>query len=186
MILGYYRQYPEREETAAAVDEASPAALLRAERCVRIESDPPGDRARLFALIGDLEPGDVLVAPSCRRLGRTVAEVCRTAVLVHEQRASLRLAAERIDSITPAARQVLMVLAEFDRAIAARRRAEGLRETAGLGVRPGRPRKVGPDAVPWLRMELAAGRSFASLARELGVHPTTVMRLARRVEETGG
>jgi DNA invertase Pin-like site-specific DNA recombinase len=181
MIVGYYRQYPEREE-AGADDEVAPTVLLRAERCVRIETDPPGERARLFATIRELESGDVFAAPSCRRLGRTVSEVCRVAALVHEQRATLRLAVERIDTASPAARQVLSVLAEFDRAVAARQRENGLKEAQIRGVPTGRPRKIGTGDVPWLKMELAGGRSYASLARELGVHPTTIMRLARLVD----
>ncbi|MBF0324030.1 recombinase family protein [Magnetospirillum moscoviense] len=180
MIYGYYRRYSPHEEAA---EETSPTTLLRAERCVRIEVDAPGERTRLAALIKELEHGDVLVAPSCQRLARTAGEICRIAAALHDRRANLRLATERIDTTTPVARLVLTVLGDYERGVVTRHRQNGLREAAARGVAAGRPRKIGASDVPWLRMEINAGRSFASLARELGVHPTTVMRLARQVGE---
>lgn len=175
MIVGYYRRI-EGEEGGA------PAALLRAERCLRIETDPVGRDDARARLLADLGSGDVLVSPSIAHLAVSAGELLRVCARVHRQGATLRLAAEQIDTSIAAARNALLALAEFERRTLEARRRTGRADAELRGARPGRPAKLDAKMVRTIRDDLAAGRTYASIARGLGVHPTTVMRLLQRAE----
>lgn len=179
MIVGYFRRI-DGDETAGAM------ALLRAERCLRIESDPAGANRARALLLGDLERGDILVSPSMAHLAVNTSDLLRVARKVLERGAFLRLAAEKVDTSIPAARNALDALAAFESWQMAARRRAGLDQAALSGARPGRPRKVDEAALRRIRAEMEAGRSFAALARELGLHPTTVMRRLRALEDAAG
>jgi DNA invertase Pin-like site-specific DNA recombinase len=172
MIVGYFRKIDGGEE-------AAPTAVLRAERCLRIESDEVGRATARRQLIGSLSNGDVLVSPSIAHLAPSVSEVLRVCRQVHGRGATLRLVLEKIDTSIPAARNALNAFAEFDNRLTTERRNAGLYEAALSGARPGRPRKLDPARITLIAGELANGRTAASIARELRVHPTTVTRLAR-------
>lgn len=172
MIVGYFRKIDGGEE-------AAPTAVLRAERCLRIETDEVGRYGARTVLLASLSNGDVLVSPSIAHLAPSVSEVLRVSRHVHGRGATLRLVLEKIDTSVPAARNVLAAFAEFENRQLAERRNAGLYEAALSGARPGRPRKLDPARIALIAGELAGGRTAASIARELGVHPTTVTRLAR-------
>lgn len=179
MIVGYFRRIE--------VEEAgTPQAILRAERCLRIESDPIGRDDARIRLLADLSGGDVLVSPSIPHLAVSIGELLRVCHRVHRVGATLRLAAEQIDTSIPAARNALVALADFDRRLLAERRRIGREDAALRGAQPGRPRKLDDQLVRMVRDDLAAGRTYASIARTLGVHPTTVMRLLQRAEALAG
>ena len=178
MIVGYFRQLDSDEENAA-----SPTVILRAARCLRMESEPPGSRQALTRLIADLANGDVLVSPSIELLAASVSDLIGIAQRIHRRGATLRLVAEQIDTSVPAARNVLAALAEYERRALALRRQAGLREAELRGASPGRPRKLDAKMAYAIRDQVAGGRTHASLAREIGVHPTTIMRLLERLKD---
>lgn len=175
MIVGYYRRI-ETEEGGA------PSAILRAERCLRIETDEIGRNDARSRLLADLSGGDVLVSPSIAHMAVSVGDLLRVCAKVHRQGATLRLAAEQIDTSIAAARNALTALAEFERRALAARRRTGQADAQLRGARSGRPAKLDAALVRTIRDDLAAGRTYASIARTLGVHPTTVMRLLQRAE----
>jgi DNA invertase Pin-like site-specific DNA recombinase len=177
MIVGYFRRIDSAETMA-------PAALLRAERCLRIESDDPGRRDARGALLADLVGGDVLVSPSIAHLASSAVDLLEVVRRVHRVGATLRLAAEQIDTSIAAARNALVTLAEYDRRQLQARRQSGRAEAQLRGVAVGRPRKLDDVMVRTINDELAHGRSFAAIARELGVHPTTIMRMVLRATGT--
>jgi DNA invertase Pin-like site-specific DNA recombinase len=172
MIVGYFRRIDD--------GEASPTAILRAERCLRIESDDPALRDAGSELIASLANGDVLVSPSIAHLAASTAELLRVARAIHARGATLRLVAEQIDTSIAAARNVLATLGSFDGRVLNDRRRIGLSEAKLRGAAPGRPCKIDDATACSIRDALASGRTYASVARDLGVHPTTIMRLARR------
>ena len=178
MIVGYFRRVDDGDTSATTV--------LRAERCLRIESDAAGRREARTQLIGDLVNGDVLVSPSMTHLAASTTELLRVAQSVLSRGATLRLVSERLDTSVAAARNVLVTLAAFDRRLLNDLRATGIYEASLRGALPGRPRKLDDDTLAMVRDELAAGRSYASVARSLGVHPTTLMRQIRRLHEGEG
>lgn len=173
MIVGYFRLIDGGEE-------AAPTAVLRAERCLRIETDPVGRAEARGRLVAGLGNGDVLVSPSIPHLAPSLSELLRVSRQIHACGATLRLVLEKIDTSIPAARNVLAAFGDFERRRMEEARNAGLYEAALSGARPGRPRKLDAGRAGLIAAELAAGRTAASLARELGVHPTTVARLARQ------
>ncbi len=180
MIVGYFRQLGRDEN-----ELLSPMAVLRAERCLRIESDEPGSHDARTQLIGSLCNGDILVSPSISHVALFISELLRVAQVVHARGVTLRLVAERIDTAIPAARNVLAVLAEYTQKTQAVRRRTGIAEAERRGALPGRPRKLGQAHVAMIRDQMAAGRTYASVARDLGVHPATVIRLMQRMDVPG-
>ena len=56
-------------------------------------------------------------------------------------------------------------------------------EAEQRGAAPGRPRKLDETTARAVRDEIASGRTHAAIAREMGVHPTTIMRLVGRLTE---
>lgn len=175
MIVGYFR----RIDGAGA---PSPTALLRAERCLRIEADDAGEAHGRGRLLADLGKGDVLVAPSIAHLAASVTDLLAVVQRVHKVGATLRLVVEQIDTSIPAARNALVALAEYDRRQWNARRRAGLYEAELRGAAVGRPRKLDDVMLRTIRLELAEGRTYAAIARSLGVHPTTIMRMVRRTE----
>lgn len=175
MIVGYYRRIDSAETGA-------PAAILRAERCMRMEVEEVGRNDIRTQLVASLGNGDVLVSPSIAHLAVSVVDLLGVAHRVHRVGATLRLAAEQIDTSIGAARNALVALAEFDRRLLASRRLAGCYEAELRGAAPGRPRKLDDVMVRTIRDEIAQGRSHAAIARNLGVHPTTIMRLLRRAD----
>lgn len=178
MIVGYFRKI-DRDDAG----KTAPTAILRAARCLRIESEPPGSRDARNRLIADLSNGDRLVSPSIAHLAASMGDLVAIARRIHARGATLRLVAEQMDTSIPAARNVLVALAEYEARALASRRAAGLREAALRGATPGRPRKLEGGATYVIRDQIAAGRTYASIAREMGVHPTTVMRLVNRLSD---
>jgi DNA invertase Pin-like site-specific DNA recombinase len=177
MIVGYFRRID-------SADGVSPAGLLRAERCMRMESDDIGGSQQRSRLLADLGTGDVLVSPSIPHLAASATDLLAVVQRVHRVGATLRLVAEQIDTTIPAARNALVALAEYDRRQLAARRQTGRYEAQLLGAPMGRPRKLDDTMLRTIRQDLAEGRTYASIARTLGVHPTTVMRLLRRAVAT--
>lgn len=175
VIVGYYRRIDSDEGSA-------PSAILRAERCLRIEVDEIGRDDARTRLLADISGGDVLVSPSIAHLAVSVGDLLRVAGRVHRVGATLRLAAEQIDTSIPAARNALMALADFDSRLLAARRRTGCEDAELRGARAGRPRKLDDVLVRTIRDDLAAGRTYASIARALGVHATTIMRMVQRAE----
>ncbi|CAA7626853.1 Site-specific recombinase [Candidatus Terasakiella magnetica] len=175
MIVGYFRQIDG--------DETSPTTVLRAARCLRIESERPGSREARNRLVADLTNGDVLVSPSISHLAASVTDLVALARRIHGKGATLRVVAEQVDTLIPAARNVFAALAESERRTLAARRDSGLREASLRGASPGRPRKLDAKSAYAIRDEIASGRTYASIAREMGVHPTTVMRMISRLTE---
>lgn len=173
VIVGYFRRIDLGEASA-------PSAILRAERCLRIESEEVGRSELRRQLVASLANGDILVSPSIAHLAVSVVDLLGVAYRVHRVGATLRLAAEQIDTSIPAARNALVALAEYDRRLIDQRRQVGRYDAELRGAVPGRPRKLDDVLVHTIREDLAQGRTYASIARGLGVHPTTIMRLVRR------
>ena len=178
MIVGYFRLLDSDEDIAR-----SPTTILRAARCLRMESDPPGSKEARARLIADLANGDVLVSPSIEHLAASVIDLIGVSQRIHRRGATLRLVAEQIDTSIPAARNVLVALAEYERRALELRRREGLREASLRGAAPGRPRKLDAKTATAIRDQVRQGRTHASLAREMRVHPTTIMRLLNRLAD---
>ncbi len=180
MIIGYYR-LPVRR-AGGIVSSEEPAAVLRAQRCMRIEVDQGASRGALNHLLTGLTHEDVLVSPAIEYLATSLRDLLRIADKVHKRMATLRLVGDQIDTSVPGTRLIFGSLADYERRTFDQKLHVGLVEAADRGARPGRPRKIGADMFDHVRTQIGLGRSYASLARELNVHPTTVMRMAGQID----
>ena len=76
---------------------------------------------------------------------------------------------------------VLGAVAEFERAIIRERQAEGIAAARERGVYRGRARALSAEQVEAARLRIAQGVPKARVARDLGVHRSTLHRaLGRR------
>src|SRR5437870_8909255 len=84
---------------------------------------------------------------------------------------------EQMDTSTPAGKMVFTVLgavAELERSLIVERVRAGLRNARAKGKKLGRPRvTVDPSRISFLRTQ---GRSWSSIAKELGIGKATAMR----------
>lgn len=178
MIVGYFRHI----DQAGAV---APMALLRVERCLRIESDEPGRYDCRASLLADLAGGDVFVSPSIPHLAVSAVDLLGVVARVHRAGATMRLVAEGVDTSIAAARNALVAVAEYERGVMHARREAGRYQAALRAAPVGRPRKLDEALLVTIRDELGNGQTYAAIARALGVHPTTIMRMLRRADGNG-
>lgn len=71
---------------------------------------------------------------------------------------------------------IMASFAQFERAIAKERQAEGIRAAKTRGVYQGRPRKLTPAQLTEARELVATGVPKAQIARQLGVNRSTLHR----------
>jgi DNA invertase Pin-like site-specific DNA recombinase len=127
---------------------------------------------------------DVLMAWSVDRLGRSLPDLIGFLSEVHSLKIDLYLHQQGIDTTTPAGKamfQMMGVFAEFERAMIQERVRAGLRRARETGTKSGKPigrPALDPDIEAAIRASLAAGSSIRVTAREVGVSPTTVMKVS--------
>ena len=122
---------------------------------------------------------DVVLVWKFDRFARSVSHLLRALETFNALGIAFVSLSEQMDTTTPAGRMVFTVLgavAELERSLIVERVRAGLRNARSKGKRLGRPRVVvDVDRIALLR---AQGRSWATIAKELGVGEGTVCRLA--------
>ena len=179
-IYGYARVSTNGQDLAAQEAE------LLAAGCAKVfkekVSGAKTDRAELAKAICRLGPGDVLVVTRLDRLARSTRDLLNVLATVSEQEAGFRSLKDTwADTTTPHGRLMLTVLgglAEFERELIRARTGDGRKRARDRGVKFGRPSKLTPHQKAEARRRLAAGETQADIARLLGVHGTTIGRLA--------
>lgn len=138
-------------------------------------------RPILRALLAQLVAGDTLVVAALDRLGRRTSEVLALIEDLERRRIVLVSVREGVDYSTPVGRlvtQILVSVAEMERAMISERTRAGLAAARARGAKPGRPPSIPCDAyeraVQFVRDGMgvqaaahAAGISRASLSRRL-------------------
>jgi DNA invertase Pin-like site-specific DNA recombinase len=131
---------------------------------------------------------DVVAAWSVDRLGRSLQMLLGLLEEMKAKGVDLYLHQQGLDTSTPAGKamfSMLGVFAEFERAIIRERIFSGLRRARSQGTRSGRPMgrpRVGLDVEAKIKAGLAKDHGITSIARELGVGISTVMRVKRQEE----
>ena len=134
---------------------------------------------------------DVVLVWKLDRFGRSLKHLVTTIADLEALGVAFVSLRDNLDLSTPSGRlmfQIIGAMAEFERALIQERVRAGLRNARSKGKRLGRPRViVDPSRIVVLR---ALGRSWASIAAELGVGEGTVRRAAvasaKNVSETAG
>lgn len=128
------------------------------------------------AMLAKLGPGDVVVVYKMDRLARSLVDLLRVLERIAAAGASFLSLTEPIDTsslVGVLMLQLLGAVAQFERGLIRERCAAGRATAKARGVRFGRPPKLKLSDV---RAAVEAGESQASIARRMGVHPSSVCR----------
>jgi DNA invertase Pin-like site-specific DNA recombinase len=181
MPLFGYARVSTRDQNLAAQD-----AELMAADCAKVfkekVSGTKTDRPELAKVIGRLEPGDVLVVTRLDRLARSTRDLLNVLDELGKRGVGFKSLKDAwADTTTPHGKLMLTVLgglAEFERELIRARTGEGRKRAKDRGVRFGRPRKMTPHQRQEALQRLAAGETYADVARTYNVDATTIGRLA--------
>jgi DNA invertase Pin-like site-specific DNA recombinase len=142
-------------------------------------------RPVLEKVIKLLRPGDVLVVYKLDRLARSLKHLLQILERLTIREAQFRSLTETIDTTTPAGRMMMQIVgafAEFELEMIRDRTRAGLRAAKDRGVKLGRPRALVPEAELEVVRRFTEGKvSRNALAREYGVHISSIKRALRRV-----
>lgn len=123
---------------------------------------------------------DAVVCWKFDRFARSVSHLLRALETFQSLGIAFVSLSEQIDTTTPTGRMIFTVLgavAELERSLIAERVRAGLRNARAKGKQLGRPRVV-VDGAKVARLRLQ-GRSWPSIAREMGLSVGTVYQSAR-------
>src|SRR5215475_509472 len=178
MPLFGYARVSTRDQNLAAQD-----AELMAAGCAKVfkekVSGAKTDRPELAKVIGRLEPSDVLVVTRLDRLARSTRDLLN---VLGKRGVGFKSPKDAwADTTTPHGKLMLTILgglAEFEHELIRARTGEGRKRAKDRGVRFGRPRKMTPHQRQEALQRLAAGETYADVARTYNVDATTIGRLA--------
>lgn len=162
-------------------------AALRAEGCVEIFREKASGKAiknrpQLEKAIDELGTGDVLVLAEWDRCTRSMDDGIAIIKRVVERQALVKvLDRNYLDLTTPTGKGILAflsALAEDERLRILRRANEGRIEARKKGVHMGRKPKLTEHQQDLARDRMAKGDTCRAIAKDLGVHHSTVSRLA--------
>jgi DNA invertase Pin-like site-specific DNA recombinase len=122
---------------------------------------------------------DIIMAWSVDRLGRSLQDLVAFLSEIHALRINLYLHQQGIDTTTPAGKamfQMMVVFAEFERAMIAERVRAGMARAKSQGKHCGRPR-VAERVEAAVRASLEGGKGICSTARDLRIGVATVQRI---------
>lgn len=137
------------------------------------------DRPELRKLLRILRPGDELIVWRLDRLARSLVDLLAVLQSVESSGASFRSLNESIETVTPAGRMVVQMLAafaEYERALIADRARAGMQAARARGVRFGVPPRIDRKALAEL---LAQGMTYTEAARRMCCRRETIYRLVK-------
>jgi DNA invertase Pin-like site-specific DNA recombinase len=179
-IIGYARVSTKDQDHGGQVAELKAAGCEEVFR--EAVSGVRSDRKQLARALRRLDQGDVLLVTRLDRLARSTRDLLNVLDEIAKRGAGFRSLGDAwADTTTPHGRLMLTVLgglAEFERELIRARTGDGRKRAMARGVKFGRPSKLTPHQKQEARRRLAAGESQADIARLLGVHGTTICRLA--------
>ena len=186
MMRGYARVSTVEQDTALQLDAFARAGVTD---IAQEKRSSVARRPVLEALLASLKSGDVLVVYKVDRLARSLSDLLRILDRLRAVGASFRSLTEAIDTETPSGRlmmQMLGAVAEFERNIIRERSIAGQAAAYSRGALMGRPRALSPDQETEVYyLVRSQGRSMLSVAREYGVHLSSVKRVILRIDLPG-
>jgi len=143
-------------------------------------------RPELQRMLEYVREGDTLIIHSFDRLARSLPDLLMIVERLKSSGVALRSLKENLDTSTPAGELQLAIfgaIAQFERAITAERRDEGIASARASGKRFGRPKVKRPDGFKreydkWKRNEQTAVETFKSL----GVSKTMFYSMVKEYE----
>ena len=188
MLIGYMRVSTSDQNTDLQRDALLAAGVDGDRIYLDKASGKQVERPGLVECLRNLRPGDTLIVWKLDRLGRSLRHLVAT---VHELEARgigfrvLTGQGAEINTSTASGKLVFGIfaaLAEFERALIAERTRAGLVAAKARGRKGGGKPKLSATVIAGVRARLAADPKLdqAALARELGVHRSTLWRSLER------
>lgn len=185
MLKGYARVSTQEQETHLQISALQRAGV----ELIFQEKRSGGDRKRpvLNEMLAGLAPGDTVLVFKLDRIARSLAHLLDILELIEKSGANFVSLTESIDTKSPSDRlmmQMIGAFAEFEREMIRERTRAGMRAAIERGVRMGRPFGI-PEKLQLEAMrKWRSGRySRTNIAREYGVHLSSVKRMIRRFNE---
>ena len=179
-VLGYARVSTGDQDVAGQELRPRQAGAIRVFTDVR--SGRSMDRPGLVALLDYARRGDTLAVVRLDRLGRSLAELLVTVVMLKEPGVALLSLEEKIDTSSAAGELVFHVfgaIAHFERRLISKRTRDGIAAARAKGKHPGRQPLDRARAEAALKL-VAAGLSPTAAVRQVGLGRSTVYRELRR------
>lgn len=148
-------------------------------------------RTALAELIAYARQGDTVVVSSMDRLARSVVDLNQIVGELVAKGVVVEFVTERVafrpgasDAFAEFQLNIMASFAQFERAIAKERQAEGIRAAKARGVYTGRARKLTAAHLAEARELVETGVPKAQIARRLGVDRSTLHRALVAVPKT--
>ncbi len=184
MKLGYARVSTDEQNLDLQIE------ALTAAGCAAVHQDKaPGNRAdckALRTLLKKCQAGDVLVVWKLDRLGRSLIDLVSLVEELRIRGVGLQVLTGQgasIDTTRPEGRMIFGIMAsmaEFERELIRERTRAGMQAAKRRGVRIGRPPKLSEDEIAYAAALLATGQKNDSIAKSMGVSPSTLRRSLAR------
>lgn len=174
-----------RVSTDGQTSEGQTLALLQKYPNAQVISEVASGaktRPMLNALIDELKPGDTLIVAALDRLGRRASEALNLIESLQERGVNLVSVREGVDYSTPVGRlvtQILVSVAEMERAMISERTKAGLKAAASNGRKGGRPARIPKDTRAQIREMYQSGLSMEAVAQKTGVSKSSVFKITR-------
>ncbi|ODT24510.1 MAG: transposon DNA-invertase, partial [Hyphomicrobium sp. SCN 65-11] len=188
MLIGYARTSTADQSTDLQRDALTAAGVDKHNIYTDKASGKRDDRPGLEACLKALRDGDTLVVWKLDRLGRSLKHLVATVQDLVERGIGFRVLTGQganIDTATASGKLVFGIfaaLAEFERELIVERTKAGLAAAKARGRKGGRKPKLSLTTLAGARSRLAADPLLekAGLAKELGVHRSTLWRGLQR------
>lgn len=141
-------------------------------------------KPQLERLVSVLERGDVLVAYSLDRLGRSLKDIIQTLETLQAKGVTVALYREKVTYDTAMGKLLIHMLgavAELERELISERTKTGLKARQGAGVKLGRPSIVTDDLKAKIAALAGQGLSCDAIAADLGISRATAARWRQRL-----
>jgi DNA invertase Pin-like site-specific DNA recombinase len=188
MLIGYMRVSTVDQSTDLQRDALMAAGIDERDIYVDKISGKAAERPGLDACLKALRPGDTLLVWKLDRLGRSLKHLVATVQGLEERGVGFKVLTGQgadIDTTTASGKLVFGIfaaLAEFERALISERTRAGLTAAKARGRHGGRKFKLSAIELAGVRARLAADpiADRAGMAKELGVHRSTLWRALER------
>jgi DNA invertase Pin-like site-specific DNA recombinase len=180
-MYGYVRVSTDRQETGSDAQRRA-LAMAGCKRIVEECASGRKERPVLAALVGRLQPGDILAVYRFDRISRSVADFYRIGECVKQRGASLRSLVEYFDTGTAIGKAMMgfaAVWAELEADTTRERVKNGLKAARARGVMLGRPPVLSPTDQQAVAAALAKGKTPEWLAKKHGVSSSTIRRTGK-------
>ena len=184
MKIGYLRVSTEEQRPDRQIDALAPICdELHIEKLSAVAKRRPVYEK----IISSLKSGDIFVIWDLDRAYRSAKDALNELDNLRERGIEIQIASINIDTSTPHGMLIytfISGLAEFERRLNSERTKQGLVAARKRGVRLGPPLKLSESQLRIAMQKIEAKEAtVAEMAALYGVHPSTITRSIKRLEE---